>query len=504
VSHLKTRTYLGAFWSAVDALGARAVQFVIGIVLARLLLPEQFGLIGMLAIFIGITQALLDSGFGTALIQKKQVTQTDSSSVFFFNMAISFVLALSLWLAAPLIAVFYGQADLTWLTRALTLVVLFDAFSTVHTALLVREMNFKIRTKISLASGLGSGLLGITMAYFGFGVWSLVAQQVSRACLRSIMLWWLHNWRPKILFSLRSLRVMFKFGSRMLVSGLLDRVFRDLYYVVIGRLFSPLALGFYTRARKLEEMPSMTLVGVITRVSLPAFSSVQMDDARLRRGLRKALSLTALVSAPMMVGLAVVAEPLVLVLLTEKWLPSVPYLQLMCVLGVMHPLHALNLNILMAKGRSDLLLRLEVIKKVLIVISILVTWRWGIPALILGQIVVSVISYSINTHFTGRFLHYGGFEQFKDLAIYLLLAAIMGLGVHSVGLVDFPSEVLRLSAQILVGVGAYVTLCALIRPPAFRELLQTLREKLAGYKGSNRMLLRVARLPCPRHCDRTR
>jgi teichuronic acid exporter len=478
---LKKKTYKAAFWSAVDAIGTRMVQFMVGIVLARLLLPEQFGLIGMLAIFLGITQALLDSGFGAALIQKKDITVTDSSSVFYFNIIISFCLAMFLFMAAPLISDFYDQPALIALTRALSLVIVINSFSVVQTAMLSRQMNFKIQTKVGLVAGIISGIIGIGMAYAGYGVWSLVAQQVTAAMLRAIMLWLLNSWRPGLVLSIHSLREMFKFGSRLLASGLLDQTFQNIYYVVIGKLFNPALLGFYTRARHMEEMPSTTLSQVITRVSFPAFASIQSDDIRLKRGLKKALSLLIFLNAPVMVGLAVVAEPLVKVLLTERWLPSVPYLQLLCVLGLILPFHTLNLNMLMAKGRSDLFFRLEIIKKCLVIVSIAIFYRWGIIALILGQIVVSVLSIPLNSYYSGKQLHYGALQQIKDVSIYFIFAFVMGVCVFSVGLFDFANELILLFMQVGMGIVVYPLLCAVFRLPAFIELYEVLRQRFNQY-----------------------
>ncbi len=478
MSDLKTRTYHGAFWSAIDAVGARLVQFIIGIILARLLLPEQFGLIGMLAIFVAIAQSLLSSGFVSALIQKKEVTAEDASSVFYFNVGISLVLAGLLSLAAPWVAEFYRQPLLTSLTRALSLVIVINSFSVVQSALLTRNMDFQIQTKISLITGVCSGGVGIVMAYRGFGVWSLIAQQLSAAFANAVFLWLLNGWRPRLLFSLASLRQMFRFGSGILASSLIGQAFQNVYHVVIGRLFTPAALGFYTRAVQLEQLPVMTLSGIVSRVAFPAFSTIQTDNIRFTRGLRKALTVLMFFAAPTMIGLAVVAEPLVIVMLTEQWLPSVPYLRLLCLVGLIAPLHVLNVNVLMAKGRSDLFLRLEIVKKSLIIASIAIVWRWGIVALIIGQLVTSVLSYLLNSYFTRKLLGYGPLRQFRDIAIYLLFALLMGGGVYSLTALSFPSRSVLLISQIVAGIAIYLLLCFVFRSSALMEVLSLLRSKL--------------------------
>lgn len=484
MSDLKTKSYRGAFWSGVDAVGERLVRFVIGVILARLLLPEQFGLIGMLAIFIGIMQALLDSGFSAALIQKDKLTEVDTSSVFYFNVGFSIILAALLYLSAPWIAEFYGVAILASITRAMSLIVVINAFSVVQTAVLTREMNFKAQTKVSLVASLCSGSIGVAFAYRGFGVWSLVALQLSGAITRSILLWVSHTWRPRLTVSISALRDMLRFGSRLLAAGVLSQAFRDIYYVVIGRLYNPAALGFYARAKHMEELPSMTLSRIVSRVAFPAFSCLQNDEARLRRGLRKALKVVMLFNAPLLIGLLVVAEPMVLILLTDRWLPSVQYLQLLCVVGLIYPLHALNLNILMAKGRSDLFLRIEIIKKILVVINIAILWRWGISALIVGQIVAALLSYLLNSFYTGKSLRYGAGSQLKDVSVYLVFSVIMGLGAYSLIAIPFPNELVLLLAQITVGFIIYLLLCITFRPSAYIEVLALLRCKLKDTSGT--------------------
>lgn len=466
---LRKKAERGALWSIIDAAGNRVVQFVVGVILARLLVPEQFGLLGMLAIFIAVAQAFLDGGFVMALIQKKEVTEADTSSVFYLNVVVGAVLAGLMYLAAPWIGSFYGQPDLCPLTRAMSLIFVINSLGVVQIALLSRHVAFKIQAKVSLISGICSGSIGIGMAYGGYGVWSLVGQQISRAVCTVVLLWLLNSWRPGLVFSLVSLRHMFTFGSRLLASNLLDQVFSNLYYVVIGRVFSPADLGHYTRAAHFQELPSMTLTQAVARVALPVFSSIQDDVARLRRGMQKVLGLLVFLVAPAMVLLGVTAPMLVEVLLTEKWLPCVPYLQMLVILGILYPLHALNLNILVARGRSDLFLRLEVIKKSLILVNVIVSWRWGIMAIIVGQISLSVICYFLNSYYTGKLLGYSAWQQLRDIAAYLFSAVVVGAAVYVLQYVDIPNVTVLLGVQIVFGMVAYLLLCGLLRLPAFVE-----------------------------------
>jgi O-antigen/teichoic acid export membrane protein len=476
---LKSKTLHALFWSFIESVGLQGVHFVIGIILARLLFPEQYGLIGMLMIFMAVAQAFLSSGFGSALIQKKEATQEDVCSIFYFNIVVGVVAAGLLWLIAPWIAAFYNQPILTPLTRALSLTIVINSFSLIQQTLLTKQLNFKAQTKVSLVSSVVSGIIGVIMAAKGFGVWSLVVQQISSTFFRTLLLWTLNAWRPSLIFSLKSLREMFKFGSRLLVSGLLNQIFNNIYLLVIGKLFSAADLGFFTRAKSLGELPSLTLSDMVGRVTFPVFSTIQDDPARLKRGLKKALTILVLVNFPMMIGLAVIARPLVLVLLTEKWAESIPYLQLLCFLGLLYPMQLINLNILTALGRSDLFLRLEIIKKILIVINIAVTWRWGISAMISGMIVTSVISYYLNSYYSGILIDYSIREQLVDLSPYIIMAALMGVIVFVTGLLPFPNHWSMLLVQIVIGIVIYVCLCRLFCLTAFMEIWQASWNRMA-------------------------
>lgn len=467
---LQHKTIHALSWSFVEVVAQKGVQFVIGIVLARLLFPEQFGLIGMLTIFMAVIRTFLDSGFGAALIQKQEITQTDICSIFYFNILVGLATASLLCIVAPWIAAFYNQPVLTGLTRALSLTVIIDSFGMIQGTILVKQINFKTQTKVSLISGALSGIIGVTLAAYGFGVWSLVVQQVSASLFSTICLWSFSSWRPELIFSFTSLQNMFGFGSRLLFSGLLNQIFDNIYYVVIGRLFSAADLGYFTRAKTMNDLPTQTLSGMVGRVTFPVFSTIQDDQARMKRGLKKALTILVLVNFPMMIGLAVIARPLVLVMLTDKWIACVPYLQLLCMAGLLFPLHLMNLNVLQALGRSDLFLRLEIIKKVLIAISIAITWRWGISAMIYGIIVNSIIAYYLNSYYTGVLISYPLREQVTDLVPYLIVSVLMGILVYTVGLLQYFHHWSMLLVQITTGIVVYVFQCRIFRLKAFIEI----------------------------------
>ena len=467
---LKIKTIRALSWSLFESIGVQGVQFVIGIVLARMLNPAQFGQIAMLSIFMAVAQTFLDGGFGAALIQKREVTQSDTSSIFYFNIVVGLAAASVLCLIAPWIATFYNQPVLAPLMRAMSLVIVINSFALINSTILQKQIDFKKLTKISLIASVLSGIIGIILAVNSLGVWSLVVQQISSTFFRCVLLWYFNTWRPALIFSFKSLREMFSFGSRLLASGLLDQIFANIYLLFIGKMFSATDLGLYSRAENLGRLPSQTLSGMVGRVTFPLFSTIQDDPTRLKRGMKRALTTLVLVNFPMMVGLAVTARPLVLVLLTEKWAESIPYLQLYCLAMLLFPLHVINLNLLQALGRSDLFLRLEIIKKVLVAVNIAVTWRWGISAMICGMIAMSVIAYFLNSYYAGILIGYPIQEQLRDLLIYMIMAALMGIGLYGVGLLPFPNHWSELLVQILVGIVLYGGLCRLFRLEAFMDI----------------------------------
>jgi O-antigen/teichoic acid export membrane protein len=470
VDSLRYKTLRALWWSFLGFISAQGVQFIIGIVLARLLLPAQFGLIGMLTIFMVLAQSFLNSGFGAALIQKRDASQTDICSIFYFNIVVGLAAAGLLCLGAPWIAAFYNQPILTPLTRVLSLTIVINSFGLIQNTIITRQINFKTLTKIGLMSSVPSGIIGISMAASGFGVWSLVVQQISSTLFRTVFLWFFNTWRPVLLFSLKALRDMFGFGSRVLASGLLNTIFDNIYLVVIGKLFLATELGFFTRAKQFGEFPSFNLTWMVGQVTFPVFSTIQDDLTRLKRGLKKALTTLVLVNFPMMIGLLVIARPLVLALLTEKWAPCIPYLRLLCIVCLLFPLNWINTNVLFAIGRSDLCLRLEIIKKILIVINIVITWRWGIEAMIYGQIALSIFSYYLNSYYNGKLINYPIREQLLDLSSYLITAILMGLMVCALSLLPFSNIWFLLMAQVFTGFVVYVGLCRLFRLPAFLEM----------------------------------
>ncbi len=476
---LKSKALGAVVWSAAEQFSSQGVRFVIGIMLARLLLPEQFGLLGMLGVFLGVAQVFASCGFGQALIQRQDATQLDESSVFYVNVLLGLLAAVCLVLAAPWIARLYHQPQLILLTRIMAVDVLIVSASVVQTALLTKKMDFKTQLKVSLASNFVSGIIAVVMARRGMGVISLVAQVLIGDALRTILLWSVHSWLPSLTFSLSSVRRMFSFGSRIFGSGLLYVVFYNLYPFTIGRVYAASALGFYTRASSMPELLSSNLTNVVGRVSFPLFAALQHDVAGLKRAVRKVLVSVAFIGFPAVVGLGCVAVPLIRVLITDKWLPAAGLLQILCVVAAISPLDGIHLNALMALGRSDLFLRLELIKKSLIIVAIVVTYRLGVRGLVFGQACAAVIGYFINAYYSVRFVSYSWREQFQDLFPYLTVAILMGLAVMGTNLLGIKSPAVLLSLQVGVGAAVYAIGSAVLRLTVFFDMWKLIQNRLA-------------------------
>jgi O-antigen/teichoic acid export membrane protein len=482
MSTIKHKAFSAVIWSALERVSGQLIRFAIGVVLARLLLPAEFGLIGMITVFMGVSQVFVNCGFGEALIQKQNASPQDESSVFYFNIALGLIAAGLLYGAAPWIARFYEQPSLVTLTRFMALDIIIGSFGSVQTILLTKRLHFKIQLKISVTATLISGAVAIVMALKGFGVMSLVAQILVGDSLRTIMIWIFEGWRPMPSFSWSSLREMFPYGSRLFASGILNSIFVEIYSIIIGKLYNPATLGFYTRARQMQQLPVDNLSGIVSRVSFPLFAAIQEDKPALKRGVRRAVKGLTWLNLPVMVGLAVTARPLVIVLLTEKWLPCVPYIQLLCIAGALYPLSLIHVNALSAQGRSDLFLRLEIIKKVLTVVAVAATFHFGVIGLLIGSVIVSVMSYALNGYYSTTLFAYSWREQVFDLLPYAALSAIMGVCVKGVNWLPLTGNLSLLIVQVVTGVVVYATGSWFWRVSAFSETCELLGSKLPWFK----------------------
>jgi len=480
---LKKQAVHGAFWSFAERFGQQGIQFVVSIVLARLLAPKDFGVLGMLVVFIALAQSVIDSGFGQALIQKQDADRTDESTVFWFNLFSGAVMAGLLFTAAPWIAAFYDTPLLVPITRVFSLNLIINSFGIVQNALLTKELAFKKRMKASIASLVVSGLVGVFMAWCGFGVWSLVAQQLTANFVRTVGLWVVHPWRPALVFSRASFRVLWKFGSNMLASGLLYTFFVNIYYVVIGKLYSAAELGFYERGMKLMVMTAHSVSQVVSQVNFPLLARMQDDPERMRRVFGKVLQTTMLVVAPMMAGFGVTAHNLIYVLYGEKWMPCVPYLQIMCIYNAFYPFHLLNLNVLLAFGRSDLHFRLETIKRVLTILSIVIMYRYGVIGLLWGQVACSAIGLVLNTFYVHRFLEYGLLAQMASVRRILISSLVMAVAAWAVGHLAVGPAFVQLILQVAAGGLVFIAMEWLLKEPVFMEFVKAGMEKVKGGLG---------------------
>jgi len=478
LSSLKTKTINGLFWSFIDNAAVKILQFAIGIILARLLSPKEFGLIGMLTVFIALSRSFIDSGFGNALIRKNQCTQTDYSTVFYFNLVVGILLYIILFISSGSIAAFFNEPQLRQILQVFGLVVIIDSFTIIQKTILTKNINFKLQARISVISSIGSGIVAITLAYNGFGVWSLVIQQLLRQGLNSLFLWIWNKWLPTLVFSRESFKNLFAFGSKLLLSGLIYTTFNNLYYFVIGKFFSAQELGFYTRANQFSNLPSQQIQGVISRVSYPVLSEMQDDPVRLKAAYQRLIRSTVYITFFLMLSMAAVAEPMVIGLIGEKWRQSIIYLQLLCIVGMFYPLHALNLNMLQVKGRSDLFLKLEIIKNLLIVPVVLLGLSFGIKWMIAGMIVKSFIAYYLNSLWSGKLIGYSFFEQIKDIWPSFLFAFVISFGIYMLSLIIPFKPLLNFIVLIIIGGVSFVLLSEMLRNKDYIYIRQILFSKL--------------------------
>lgn len=420
------------FWTFAQQFGSQLIGFGVSLVLARLLLPEEFGLIGMIAVFMAIGQSLINSGLTSSLIRSENADQEDFSTVFFFNLAGSILIYFTIYLCAPLIANFYNQDILIDIIRVYCLSFIINAFSAVQSTRLTKKMDFKTQMLVAIPSLIGSGALGIFLAYSGYGVWSLVWMTLFRDFLNSIQLWIHTKWSPTFVFNFTKFKEHFNFGYKLTLSGILNNFFVNIYQIIIGHYFIASQVGFYTRADSLKQLPVNNLSGALNKVTYPLFASIQNDNVRLKRVYKEIMQMVVFIIAPVLIIMGVLAEPLFRFLFTEKWLPAVPYFQILCLAGILFPIHAYNLNILNVKGRSDLFLKLEIIKKILSVVIIIVSIQYGVIGLVWGQLVSSVLAFFINTHYTGKFLKYNSIEQAQDILPILFLAFFVGATIWGV------------------------------------------------------------------------
>lgn len=450
MASIKQKTVQGLKWSMIDRFSSQGIRFIISIFVARILSPSDYGIIGMIMIFIEISGVFVGGGFGAALIRKQNRTDVDLSTVFYYNILASVFFYLLLFFTAPYISIFYGNAIITPLIRVVGINVIIGAFGAIQSTILNIKIDYKTQTKISFITLILSGTIGITMALKGYGVWTLVVQSLIQTFISTILLWIFIKWQPKRIFSGRSFSELFGFGSKLMLSGLIDATYKNIYQVIIGKIFTPADLGFFTRAKVMAQLPSSNLTDVIQRVTFPVLSEMQNNLVQLESSYRKLLKMSAFVIFPLMMFLSALSEPLMKILLTDKWLPAVPFLQLLCFGYMFYPIHAINLNLLQVKGRSDLFLKLEIIKKILTTIILFITAPLGVLYMCIGIVISSLISLVINTYYTGQLIQIGFFKQIKDILPILILSTISGAAAYAPSFIINESY-FRLATGVILG-----------------------------------------------------
>ena len=464
------------FWRIGESGGAQLVSFLVSIVLARLLTPEDYGVIALVTVFTSILQVFVDSGLGTALVQKKNADEVDFSSVFYFNVLVCLTLYAGMFVAAPAIAKFYDNPIYIPLVRVLSLTLVISGLKNIQQAYVSRHMIFKRFFFSTLGGTIASAILGIVMAYAGFGVWALAAQYVSNTAIDTFILWVTVPWRPRKKFSWMRLKELLSYGWKLLASALMDTGYTSLWNLLIGKVYSAANLSFYDQGSRYPKAIISTISNSIDSVLLPTMSSVQDDRAQIKSMTRRSIMTSVYVMAPLMMGLAGCARPLVSLILTDKWLPCVPFLRIFCITYMFWPVHSANLNAIKAMGRSDLYLRLEILKKIIGIGLLLCTVKISVMAMACSLLISSFVSQIINSYPNWKLLNYRYLEQLRDILPSILLAVVMAVAVGTVPFWGY-GNVLTLCIQIPLGVVIYVAGSAVFRMESFRYFLNMIEDR---------------------------
>lgn len=475
---LRKQASAGIFWTFAQQFGQQIVLFVVSTILARLLLPEEFGYIGMIAIFVSVGNALLKGGLTQSLIRSKDLEEDDYATVFYYNLAASILIYILIYFIAPFVSDFYGYPVLTPIIRWYCLSFILFAFSVVQEAKLTKEMNFKIQTIISIPSVIIGGIVGIVMAYNGYGVWSIVWNQLVTALVRSIQLWIYSKWSPGLFFNFDKFKEHLRFGYKITLSSLLENIFSNLYIIIIGKYFSAGQVGFYTRADSMKNLPVNNITLALTKVTYPLFAEIQHDNDRLKRVYKQLMKMSIFVVAPIMVFLIILAEPVFRFLFTEKWLPAVPYFQILCISGILFPIQGYNANILLVKGKSDTFLKLTVINKILLVIGIIIGLQFGIIGLLYAQVFLSIITFFIYGYHTDKVIGYSAMQQLIDILPLIFLSILPGILVFLTNsYFDELSDLIRIISGAGVGIVVYIGISYIFKIESFNDIIEIVLKK---------------------------
>lgn len=478
---LKDKTVRGVGWSAADSILSQGITFVVGLVLARLLSPSEYGLIGITTIFITVFNAIIDSGFSQAIIRKKEASNDDYNTMFITNMVLSVIMFLILFLSAPAIARFFERPELVSLTRVMGVVLIINALSITQNTVLTKRIDFKTKTKASLISAILSGVVGIAMAFMDYGVWALVGQQITKQLTNTICLWIFNKWWPNFQFNRQSFTYMWGFGWKLLASSLIDTTWRELYQVVVGKFYSPATLGQFSRAKEYASIFSSNLNSIVSRVSFPVLAEIQDDKIRLVAAYRRIIKTTMFVTAVCMISMGGVAETMIYCLIGPKWHQAATFLPLICISMSLHPLHAINLNMLKVQGRSDLFLKLEILKKIVtigpICLGIFVDIYW----MVAGSVFSGIIAFFLNSYYSGKMIGYSSWMQIKDVAPSYGLAFLIAFSVYFLKFLPLSYWVI-LPMQIVVGVMVFFVVCETTKMEEYLEVKNMVVSMLKKFK----------------------
>lgn len=473
---IKSKVFSSLFWKFLERGGTQGIQFVLQIFLARLLIPKDYGTVALITVFIAISTVFVQSGFNTALIQKKDIDEEEISSVFYLSLFIAIVIYLILWIFAPIIANFYRIFELILILRIMGLVLFLNVFNSIQEAIILRKLELKKLFCSSLGASIISGILGIILAYKGYGVWALVYQQLMNQFSICIILWITVKWRPKLLFSIKKVKKLFSFGGKLLCSSLIDTTYRELVSLIIGRVYSPAMLGYYNRGDQFPKVIVSNFNGTIQSVIFPVLASVQHDKMRVKEIMRKVIMMSSYIIFPAMIGLIIISESMVRLVLTERWILCVPYLRIFCLSYVLWPIHTANLQAINAIGRSDIFLKLEIIKKIMGVIIILITSRYGVYTMAIGTVVNSILSFFINSYPNKKLLNYSYIEQIKDIFPSFIISILMGMVIYFIQLLKY-SDLVILILQILFGGIIFIILSFIFKNESFLYLLDIIKNR---------------------------
>ncbi len=471
---IRKKTFINMLWRFVERCGAQGVSFIVSVILARLLVPKDYGTIALIMVFINVLQVFVDSGIASALIQKKEADEIDFSTAFFFNIVSCSVMYLIMFFSAPLIANYYGEVRLVSLIRVVSLTLVISGVKNVQQAYVSRNLLFKKFFFSSLGGTIGAAIIGILMAYNGMGVWALVFQQLFNTTVDTIILWITVKWRPRFLFSIKRLKELLNFGWKMLVSALMETVYSNVQQLIIGKKYSPTDLAFYNRGTTFPNIIITNITTSIDSVLFPVMSQKQDDRNDLKNMTRKSIMTSVYIMAPLMVGFMAAAKPIVIILLTEKWLESIPYMRIFCITTIFYPIHTANLNAIKAMGRSDVFLKLEIVKKIVGIATIIITMNISVMAMAYGLLFTSVACQIINSWPNKKLLKYNYLEQLKDILPTLISASLMGIIIYMFTYLKLNSVIILLM-QMIVGLVLYIVISVIIRNETFYYLASIIK-----------------------------